>query len=71
MAVYEYFCQDCNYFFEVNKPMALVNEDQKCLRCEQNAERIFTTTVGAIIFKGSGFYKTDNKKEKKNDEGRV
>lgn len=71
MAVYEYFCKVCNYWFEVNKPMASINEDQKCLRCGQKAERQFSTSLGAVIFKGQGFYKTDNKKEKKNDERRV
>jgi putative FmdB family regulatory protein len=67
MAIYEYYCKICDYYFEVNKAISKLSEEQKCLRCSQLVERQFSTSLGAIIFKGSGFHKNDYRKSK-NDE---
>lgn len=58
MPVYDYFCQTCGYQFERR---LLTDENRQlieCPNCGLKAQRKFTAP--AVIFKGSGFYKTDN-----------
>ena len=60
MPVYQYACRDCGYQFETRQsfhddPLTL------CPKCEADIRRVINP-VG-IIFKGSGFYITDNKKK--------
>ncbi len=57
MPVYEYECESCSYRFEMKQGFD-DNPVATCPRCECNARRIFSPTP--IIFKGSGFYVTDN-----------
>ena len=60
MPTYEYECRDCNHNFEVFQSMS----DQPikiCPKCGKNVRRIIGGGAG-IIFKGSGFYVTDNQK---------
>ena len=59
MPRYDYECNSCADIFEVkqgfdDEPVA------ECPKCHSTARRIFTPVP--IIFKGSGFYVTDNKK---------
>ncbi len=59
MPVYEYECSSCHFHFERKQrfdaePVAI------CPECQGKAQRIFHSTP--IIFKGSGFYTTDNRK---------
>ena len=59
MPRYDYECNSCADIFEVKQgfddaPVA------ECPKCKSSARRIFTPVP--IIFKGSGFYVTDNKK---------
>ena len=59
MPLYDYKCKKCEYLFEVEQRMS----DPKlefCPKCKGKVERLISP-VG-IIFKGSGFYVTDNKK---------
>ncbi|MBC8448384.1 MAG: zinc ribbon domain-containing protein [Chloroflexi bacterium] len=58
MPIYEYACDSCGVRFEriqrMNEPAL-----SKCPECSGHVHRVFQP-VG-IIFKGSGFYVTDNR----------
>jgi putative FmdB family regulatory protein len=59
MPTYEYRCNACGEHLEVvqsfsDEPL------QKCPNCGKKALRKVFSPVG-IVFKGSGFYKTDNR----------
>jgi putative FmdB family regulatory protein len=59
MPVYEYQCQKCSNKFEVRRGF----KDETtayCPRCKGAACRIFSPVP--VIFNGSGFYTTDNRK---------
>lgn len=58
MPLYEYACQDCGHRFEVRQSI----RDEPlttCPRCGGSIRRV-VQPVG-IVFKGSGFYKTDSR----------
>ncbi len=62
MPVYEYECGKCSCRFEVRQgfddsPVAV------CPRCRGKARRVFVPVP--VIFKGSGFYVTDHRKDDK------
>ena len=71
MPTYDYKCNDCGYEFEKFQNMS--DEPlKKCPVCNGNVKRLIGTG-GGLIFKGSGFYITDNrsdsyKKAKKADK---
>jgi putative FmdB family regulatory protein len=57
---YEYRCVSCGYQFEAvqrisDKPLS------ECPECKKPVERLISAGL-SVIFKGSGFYSTDNKK---------
>ena len=59
MPIYEYECNLCHFCFEKRQgfdeePVAI------CPECEGEARRVLQSVP--IIFKGSGFYITDNRK---------
>lgn len=59
MPIYEYECRDCCYHFERKQrfdeePVAM------CPQCRGKARRVINSVP--VIFKGSGFYVTDNRK---------
>jgi len=59
MPVYEYLCMHCSTQFEVRRSFG----DESvvaCPRCQARARRIFSPVPA--IFKGQGFYTTDNRK---------
>ena len=63
MPNYDYECQDCNHVFEVFQQMT----DERlteCPECRGKIERLIGGGAG-IIFKGSGFYVNDYKKDNK------
>ena len=62
MPTYQYRCKDCSHDFEIVQSFA---DDALtvCDRCGGSLRKVFGN-VG-IAFKGSGFYKTDSKGEKK------
>ena len=65
MPTYEYKCLDCNYVFEEFQKMTdepLV----ECPKCHGKLKRLIGAGM-APIFKGSGFYETDYKKETNNN----
>jgi putative FmdB family regulatory protein len=60
MPTYEYECRSCGHTFEAfqsinDKPLS------RCPKCKSAVRRIINGGMG-VIFKGSGFYSTDNKK---------
>ncbi|WP_049557028.1 FmdB family zinc ribbon protein [Nonomuraea sp. SBT364] len=58
MPTYQYACNDCGEQLEVVQKFT---DDalSVCPSCEGNLRKVFSA-VG-IVFKGSGFYKTDNR----------
>ncbi|MFC4122005.1 FmdB family zinc ribbon protein [Nonomuraea zeae] len=58
MPTYQYACNDCGEQLEVVQKFT---DDALtvCPNCEGNLRKVFSA-VG-IVFKGSGFYKTDNR----------
>jgi putative FmdB family regulatory protein len=68
MPIYEYECDLCHYHFErlqrfSDEPIRV------CPHCQGSVHRIIQP-VG-IVFKGSGFYITDNRKGNGRSEGRI
>jgi putative FmdB family regulatory protein len=57
MPTYDYKCTDCDDVFEIVH--GLDDTVESCPKCGGKVRRLFHP-VG-IIFKGSGFYKTDNR----------
>jgi len=59
MPIYEYECQKCSQRFEVRKPFG----EDGAMPCPRGIEarRLFSPLP--IIFKGSGFYVTDSRKD--------
>jgi len=60
MPTYEYRCTKCGHTFEafqsmMDKPLS------KCPVCKSAVRRVINGGM-AVIFKGSGFYSTDNKR---------
>ena len=60
MPVYEYECESCSHRFEVKQTFN-DNAVITCPRCKSKAKRLFSSVP--IIFKGTGFYATDNRGE--------
>ena len=62
MPTYQYACTDCDHAFE---QVQSFSEDSltTCPQCEGRLRKIFNA-VG-VVFKGSGFYRTDNRADSK------
>ena len=60
MPLYEYECSECHFRFD-KKQRFHDNPVTVCPKCQGKARRILHPTP--IIFKGSGFYVTDNRKK--------
>ena len=60
MPIYQYHCPKCNLKFELKQSFS--DESMvACPKCQNGAKRLFSPVP--VIFKGSGFYVTDNRKE--------
>ena len=59
MPTYQYACADCGHEFEIFQSFT---EDSltECPECKGEVKKVFSA-VG-VVFKGSGFYKTDSAK---------
>ncbi len=59
MPTYDYECQSCGHVFEYFQSMS---DDplKECPKCGNEVKRLIGGGMG-IIFKGSGFYVTDNR----------
>ena len=68
MPIYEYECEKCSLRFELKRHFG---EDggAPCPRCASEARRLFSPVT--VIFKGSGFYITDSRKNNPADDGSV
>lgn len=58
MPIYEYRCETCGYQFERMQSFS-ADPLRECPRCQGTVRRVIAP-VG-VIFKGSGFYITDNR----------
>jgi putative FmdB family regulatory protein len=61
MPVYDYECGKCSHKFEARRSFS-EGASAICPACKSEAERVFSPVP--IVFKGSGFYVTDYRKEK-------
>jgi len=43
MPIYEYFCPQCNFKFELLRPLSQVDEIASCPYCHSSAKRIFSS----------------------------
>ncbi len=61
MPIYDYKCENCGRFEKVQK----ITEEalSECPVCGGHVERIISKNVG-VVFKGTGFYSTDNNRIK-------
>jgi putative FmdB family regulatory protein len=64
MPTYEYVCDGCSHEFEIFQSMK-DNRLKTCPECEEDRLRRKIGTGAGIIFKGSGFYETDYKRNSK------
>jgi len=58
MPTYDYVCDACDHEFELFQSITEPVK-RKCPECGKNKLRRLIGTGAAIMFKGSGFYKTD------------
>jgi putative FmdB family regulatory protein len=61
MPLYEYQCGECSHRFELRRTFS-EGGSAACPRCHGVANRVFAPVP--IVFKGSGFYVTDYRKDK-------
>jgi len=62
MPTYDYRCDNCQHEFELFQSITEPAK-KKCPECGKQKLRRLFGTGGAIMFKGSGFYKTDYRSE--------
>ncbi len=58
MPTYEYICNECEYQFEAVQSFSEAALDT-CPKCKGLVRKLYNN-VG-VVFKGSGFYKTDSR----------
>lgn len=58
MPTYDYVCDGCGHAFELFQSMT-ESTKKTCPKCGKKKLRRLIGAGGAIMFKGSGFYKTD------------
>jgi len=64
--IYQYHCPKCNLKFELKQSFS--DESMVvCPKCRNGAQRLFSPVP--VIFKGSGFYVTDNRKGSSESDG--
>ncbi|MBU1090431.1 MAG: zinc ribbon domain-containing protein [Candidatus Omnitrophica bacterium] len=66
MPTYEYECTSCKHKFEASQKMS-DKPLSKCPKCNKKVKRLLGSG-GGIIFKGSGFYATDYRKQPKKSD---
>lgn len=58
MPIYEYVCSTCGQSFEKELPVSAQNTAVRCSSGHRKVHRVYSAPL--IMFKGSGFYSTDN-----------
>ena len=43
MPIYEYSCPNCEFKFELLRPLSQASDGASCPRCHNNAKRVFST----------------------------
>lgn len=61
MSTYDYRCRECGHTFEEYQPIT-ADPLVVCPKCGKHSLKRLMGTGGGLIFKGSGFYQTDYKK---------
>ena len=61
MPTYQYSCNDCGHFFEIQQSFS-DDSLSVCPECEGRLRKVFNA-VG-VVFKGSGFYRNDSRPQK-------
>lgn len=64
MPTYQYACTDCDHAFEQVQKFT-ESSLTTCPQCEGRLRKVFNA-VG-VVFKGSGFYRTDSRTDKPSD----
>ena len=66
MPTYQYACRECGHAFEQFQSFS---DDalSECPECSGRLRKLFNA-VG-VVFKGSGFYRTDSRKPEKSESG--
>jgi len=70
MPIYSYKCEKCGRVFDKFEKASDSNGNNgivKCIYCGSDAKRLFSPA--GLIFKGSGFYKTDYRSTSKSTVG--
>jgi hypothetical protein len=62
MPTYDYVCDGCGHAFELFQSMTDAVK-KTCPKCKKKKLRRLIGAGGAIMFKGTGFYKTDYRSE--------
>jgi putative FmdB family regulatory protein len=62
MPTYDYVCDGCGHAFELFQSMSDAVK-KTCPKCKKKKLRRLIGAGGAIVFKGTGFYKTDYRSE--------
>ena len=62
MPTYDYVCEACDHQFELFQSIK-DSPKRKCPECDRAKLRRLIGPGAAIVFKGSGFYKTDYRSE--------
>jgi putative FmdB family regulatory protein len=60
MPTYEYECTKCGHTFEAMQSIS-AKPLSRCPECKGQVKRLISAGLG-VIFKGSGFYTTDNRR---------
>ncbi|HEY6951461.1 MAG TPA: zinc ribbon domain-containing protein [Bacteroidota bacterium] len=68
MPTYEYLCRECGHSFDEYQRMT-ADPLVVCPNCGKHALKRVMGTGGGLIFKGSGFYQTDYKKNGSSPSG--
>jgi putative FmdB family regulatory protein len=62
MPTYDYLCDACSHEFELFQSIK-AEPEKKCPECGKKKLRRLIGPGAALVFKGSGFYKTDYRSE--------
>jgi putative FmdB family regulatory protein len=67
MPIYDYRCDHCGHSFSAVQSFS-EQPLEKCPHCGKRPRRLFTAP--AIVFKGSGWYKTDSRRASEKSESK-